>query len=47
MTKLNSMKKTLNEAQARAISATKDLSKVQYEKTILETQLRKVEVYRS
>ncbi len=38
------MRKSLHETQARAISATKELSKIQYEKTILENQLRKTDV---
>jgi len=38
------LKRNLNEAQKRAILATKELSKIQYEKTLLENQLKKSEV---
>jgi len=40
----NSMRRSLHEAQARAISATKELSKLQYEKTVADNQLRKIDV---
>jgi len=40
------LKRNLNEAQKRAILATKELSKIQYEKTLLENQLKKSEVTR-
>lgn len=41
---ISRLKRNLNEAQKRAILATKELSKIQYEKTLLENQLKKSEV---
>ena len=41
----NRTKKSLNETQARAISATKELSRIQHENSILQMQIKRTEVY--
>lgn len=43
---LNRLKKALHENQSRAVLATKELSKVQYENANLQLQAKRSEVFR-